>query len=157
MPDKALWENITSVSRLGQGRGGPMPRRARLVGRSRGHLERLRVRGDVRARASTRSGGNQQKVVSAKRLDADPAVLALDDPTRGVDVGARGELHDIVRGLAAEGKAVLIASSDLAEPVELCHRVVVLQRGRVVGDLAGDHLTEAELSLAMNAGSADPG
>ncbi|MGI5202226.1 sugar ABC transporter ATP-binding protein [Spirillospora sp. CA-108201] len=156
MLDKPLWENITSVSWLGQGRGGPMPRRARLVERSRGHMERLRVRGDVLDRAGNLSGGNQQKAVLAKWLDADPAVLALDDPTRGVDVGARTELHDIVRGLAAGGKVVLIASSDLAELVELCHRVVVLQRGRIVDALAGERLTEPELSLAMNAGFADP-
>ncbi|TDD79415.1 sugar ABC transporter ATP-binding protein [Actinomadura darangshiensis] len=156
MVDKTLWENITSVSWLGQGRGGLMPRRSGLVDRSRGRLERLRVRGDVHARASNLSGGNQQKVVFAKWLDADPAVLALDDPTRGVDVGARSEVHDIVRGLAAEGKVVFIASSDLAELVELCHRVVVLQHGRIVGTLDGDRLTEPELSLAMNAGFAEP-
>ncbi|TYB40039.1 sugar ABC transporter ATP-binding protein [Actinomadura chibensis] len=156
MLDKALWENVTSVSWLGQGRGGALPRRSRLVERSRAHLERLRVRGDVHARASTLSGGNQQKAVLAKWLDADPAVLALDDPTRGVDVGARGELHDIVRGLAADGKVVLIASSDLAELVELCHRVVVFQHGRIVDTLDGDRLTEQELGVAMNAGFADP-
>ncbi len=156
MLDKTLWENITSVSWLGQGRGGLTPRRSRLVGRSRGHLERLRVRGEVHARASNLSGGNQQKVVFAKWLDADPAVLTLDDPTRGVDVGARTELHDIVRGLAAEGKVVLIASSDLAELVELCDRVVVLQHGRIVDTLDGDRLTEPELSLAMNVTSPIP-
>ncbi|WP_242902483.1 sugar ABC transporter ATP-binding protein [Actinomadura terrae] len=154
MLDKPLWENVTSVSWLGQGRGGPMPRRSRLVERSRGHLDRLRVRGEVRARASDLSGGNQQKVVLAKWLDAAPTVLALDDPTRGVDVGARSELHDIVRDLAAGGKVVLIASTDLAELVELCHRVLVFQRGRVVDELARGRLTEAELSLAMNAGFA---
>jgi ribose transport system ATP-binding protein len=156
MLDKALWENVTAVSWLGQGRGGFLPRRSRLVDRSRGHLERLRVRGDVRAGAGDLSGGNQQKVVLAKWLDAAPSVLALDDPTRGVDVGARAELHGIVRGLAAEGKVVLIASSDLAELVELCHRVVVFQHGRVVGSLAGGRLTEPALSLAMNAGFAAP-
>lgn len=133
-----------------------MPRRARLVERSRGHLVRLRVRGDVHDRAGDLSGGNQQKVVLAKWLDADPAVLALDDPTRGVDVGARGELHGIVRELAGQGKVVLITSSDLAELVELCDRVVVLQHGRIVAALDGDWLTEPELSLAMNAGFAAP-
>ncbi|NYD52134.1 ribose transport system ATP-binding protein [Actinomadura luteofluorescens] len=156
MLDRALWENITSVSWLGQGRGGVMPRRSRLVERTRGHMERLRVRGDVHDRAGNLSGGNQQKAVLAKWLDADPAVLALDDPTRGVDVGARTELHGILRGLAAGGKVVLIASSDLAELVELCHRVVVFQRGRIVDALEGERLTEPELSLAMNAGFADP-
>ncbi|TDD66950.1 sugar ABC transporter ATP-binding protein [Actinomadura rubrisoli] len=156
MLDKPLWENITSVSWLGQGRGGSMPRRARLIERAHGHLERLRIRGDVRARAGELSGGNQQKAVLAKWLDAAPSVLALDDPTRGVDVGARGELHGIVRDLASAGRVVLIASTDLAELVELCHRVLVFQHGRVVDTLDGDRLTEPELSLAMNAGFADP-
>jgi ribose transport system ATP-binding protein len=157
MLDKALWENVTAVSWLGQGALGVMPARSALVERSRTGLERLRVRGDVRDRAGALSGGNQQKAVLAKWLDAAPAVLALDDPTRGVDVGARGELHDLVRDLAAEGKVALIASTDLAELVELCDRVLVFQHGRIVETLTGERLTEADLSIAMNAGFADPG
>lgn len=156
MLDKPLWENVTSVTWLGQGRDGALPRRSRLVERARTGLERLRVRGDVHARAGDLSGGNQQKAVLAKWLDAGPAVLALDDPTRGVDVGARAELHRIVRDLAAEGKVVLVASSDLAELVDLCDRVLVFQHGKVVDTLAAERLTEPGLSLAMNAGFAAP-
>ncbi|MFI0356799.1 sugar ABC transporter ATP-binding protein [Actinomadura sp. 9N407] len=154
MLERPLWENVTAVSWLGQGGLGMMPARSALIERSRTGLERLRVRGDVRDRAGALSGGNQQKAVLAKWLDAAPSVLALDDPTRGVDVGARGELHALVGGLAAEGKVVLIASTDLAELVDLCDRVLVFQHGRIVETLTGDRLSEADLSIAMNAGFA---
>ena len=78
----------------------------------------------------------------------------LDDPTRGVDVGARAEMHEIVRGLAGDGKIVLIASTDLTELVDLCDRVVVFQRGRITDEIEGQSLSEQALSLAMNAGFA---
>ncbi|HEY7484670.1 MAG TPA: ATP-binding cassette domain-containing protein [Streptosporangiaceae bacterium] len=155
MLDKPLWENVTQVSWLGLGRGGVLPRRARLVEAARERLAELRVRGGgPYARANELSGGNQQKLVVAKWLAAGPDVVVLDDPTRGVDVGARAELHTLVRDLAERGKAVLVASTDLAELVELCHRVLVFQHGRIVAELSGDRLTEPALSLAMNAGFA---
>ncbi len=152
MLDKTVWENATSVRWLGLGRGGVMERREQLVERATQNLSRMRFKGDVRAGAGDLSGGNQQKVVFAKWLDAEPTVIVLDDPTRGVDIGARAEMHDLVRGIAEEGKVVLIGSTDLAELAELCHRVVVFQRGRTVAELSGDQLTEKELSVAMNAG-----
>jgi ribose transport system ATP-binding protein len=152
MLDKSVWENATSVRWLGQGRDGTMLRRDELVARARQNLERMRFKGDIGAAAGELSGGNQQKVVFAKWLDADPTVVVLDDPTRGVDIGARAEMHDIVRSIAADQKIVLLSSTDLAELTELCHRVVVFQRGRVVAELSGDELSEMALSVAMNAG-----
>jgi ABC-type sugar transport system ATPase subunit len=100
------------------------------------------------------SGGNQQKAVFAKWLDASPSVVVLDDPTRGVDVGARSEMHGLIRELAVEGRIVVLASTDLAELVELCDRVLVFQHGRIVEELSGERLSEQSLSLAMNAGHA---
>ena len=82
--------------------------------------------------------------------------MVLDDPTRGVDVGARAEMHDLVRGLAGDGRIVIVSSTDLTELVDLCHRVIVFQHGRIVDTVSGDRLTEQELSLAMNAGCAAP-
>jgi ABC-type sugar transport system ATPase subunit len=154
MLDKTVWENATSVSWLGQGKGGVLQRREQLVARATSNLSRMRFQGDVYASAGELSGGNQQKLVFAKWLDADPTLVVLADPTRGVDIGARAEMHDIVRGIAAEGKVVLISSTDLAELTELCYRVVVFQRGRVVTELSGDELSERSLSVAMNAGFA---
>ncbi len=151
MLDQSLWENATAVRRLGTGRDGPMPSQRRLVHRAEELIRRLRIRGGPYDPAERLSGGNQQKVVLAKWLDADPSVIALDDPTRGVDVGARGETHEIVRDLARDGKIVLIASSDLTELVDLCDRVLVFQRGRITDEIEGEALSEQRLSLAMNA------
>ncbi|MGI8331495.1 ATP-binding cassette domain-containing protein [Actinomadura scrupuli] len=154
MLDKALWENVTAVRRLGLGRDGMMPRQGRLLERTRLQMARLRIRGRPGDLTGDLSGGNQQKAVFAKWLDASPQVVVLDDPTRGVDIGARAEMHEIIRDLAGDGRIVLVASTDLMELAELCHRVLVFQHGRVVDELDSDRLAERELSLAMNAGFA---
>ena len=98
------------------------------------------------------SGGNQQKAVFGKWLTAEPSLVLLNDPTRGVDVGAKAEMHAIVRRLAADGKVVLICSTDLAELTTVCDRVLVMQRGRVRGELSGDELSEQELLREINEG-----
>lgn len=156
MLEQTVAENVSAVSWLALRRGGAMLRPRVLNERADAHARRLRLRGHPDSRVGDLSGGNQQKVVFAKWLDADPAVVVLDDPTRGVDVGARAQMHDIVRDLAAADKVVLIASSDLSELVELCNRVLVFQRGRVVKELSTPTLTERTLSIAMNAGFTTP-
>ena len=88
------------------------------------------------------SGGNQQKVVLAKWLATAPRVLLLDEPTKGVDVGAKFEIHEIIRRQAAEGAGCLIASSDLPEVLALCNRIVVMREGRIQGELAGAAASE---------------
>ncbi|MFI6560626.1 ATP-binding cassette domain-containing protein [Streptomyces sp. NPDC050534] len=148
MTDRTVWENTTTVSWMALGRGGVMPSRSELVRRTTDLTQRLRLRGgpyDVVARLS---GGNQQKVVFAKWLATDPKIVVLDDPTRGVDVGVRTEMHRIVGELAAVGAAVL-ASTDLAELTEVCDRVLVFVRGRVTGEVHGERLTEHALAVAM--------
>ena len=98
------------------------------------------------------SGGNQQKVVLAKWLVTRPRVLMLDEPTKGVDVGAKFEIHEIVRKQAAAGLACLVVSSDLPEVLSLCHRVIVMREGRIQGELAGaDATEEAVMHLATHA------
>jgi ABC-type sugar transport system ATPase subunit len=154
MLDKPVWENVASVSWLGLSRGSSWQRTGDHRARARARVRRLRIRGDADSVVGELSGGNQQKVVFAKWMETDPTVMVLDDPTRGVDVGARAEMHDVIREFAAEGKIVLIASNDLAELVELCDRVVVLQRGHVVAEVGGGQLTQRGLSTAMNAGFA---
>ena len=84
------------------------------------------------------SGGNQQKVVLAKEVLGEPRLLLLDEPTRGVDVGAKGEIYARVRALAAQGLAVLIASSEMPELLGLCDRLVVLRHGRTVAKFGPD-------------------
>lgn len=151
MLDKPVWQNISAVSWLGIGRGGWWLRRGRLTRAATRHTRRLGIRAAAGDMTASLSGGNQQKVVFAKWLDADPSLVILDDPTRGVDVGARAEMHAVIAGLAGEGKTVLLASTDLTELVELCHRVLVFQHGRPVDEISGDRLTEHSLSVAMNA------
>ena len=93
------------------------------------------------------SGGNQQKVVLAKWLRNAPGVLLLDEPTQGVDVGAKAAIYDLVDDVAARGAAVLMASSDTAELASICDRVVVMRHGRAVAEVRGPELTEERLVI----------
>lgn len=99
----------------------------------------------VGALVGSLSGGNQQKVVIARWLLDKPKVLILDEPSRGVDVGARAEVHRAIRELASTGTAVLVISSDNEELVALCDRVIVLAEGQVTGELVGEQITEERL------------
>lgn len=96
------------------------------------------------------SGGNQQKVVLASRIAVGPKILLLDEPTRGVDVGAKQEIHDHIRSLAQEGVAILMVSSDLPELLAISDRVLVMAAGTIQGELSGERATEEEvMSLAV--------
>ena len=107
---------------------------------------KLKLKSDgVAVPADSLSGGNQQKVAIAKLLATDPAVLLMDEPTRGVDVGAKSEIHHILRDLAGQGVGVVVISSELPEIIGLCDRALVVHEGRVAGELAGDDLTEEGL------------
>jgi len=81
------------------------------------------------------SGGNQQKVVLAKWLASNPEVLILDEPTRGVDVGAKAEIYSIMNDLAAEGMAIIMISSEMPEIINMCDRIAVMSEGRIKGNL----------------------
>jgi ribose transport system ATP-binding protein len=101
--------------------------------------------GDLAQRASALSGGNQQKLALAKVLQPGPRVVVLDEPTRGVDVGAKRDIYFLIQRLAREGRAVIVISSELIELIGLCHRVAVMRAGRLTATLQGDHLREEEL------------
>ena len=108
---------------------------------------------DVSARALDQevqflSGGNQQKVVFARWLITHPRVVLMDDPTRGIDVGAKHRIYELMRRLAAEGVAVLMVSSELTEVIGMSDRIVVMRDGRVAGELAAGSTEEAVLQLA---------
>ncbi|HEX6464650.1 MAG TPA: sugar ABC transporter ATP-binding protein, partial [Vicinamibacterales bacterium] len=97
------------------------------------------------------SGGNQQKIVAAKWLATSPRVLLMDEPTKGVDVGAKFEIHEIIRREASRGVACLVASSDLPEVLALCDRIVVMREGAIQGQLmAADATEEAVMQLATH-------
>jgi ribose transport system ATP-binding protein len=101
--------------------------------------------GTLDAPASSLSGGNQQKLALAKVLHPDPRVVVLDEPTRGVDVGAKRDIYFLIQRLAREGRAVIVISSELMELIGLCHRVVVMRAGRLQATLDATQLTEEEL------------
>ena len=101
--------------------------------------------GSLDVRASSLSGGNQQKLALAKVLHPGPSVVVLDEPTRGVDVGAKREIYHLVQRLAEQGLAVVVISSELMELIGLCHRVAVMRAGRLQTTLQAPHLTEEEL------------
>ena len=101
------------------------------------------------------SGGNQQKVVVSKWLALNPRVLILDEPTRGVDVGAKAEIHNLINQLAKEGIAVLLISSELPELLGMSDRVLVMCRGQIAGELQRDEFSqETVIALASGTGLA---
>jgi ribose transport system ATP-binding protein len=101
--------------------------------------------GDLRQKASSLSGGNQQKLAVAKVLEPQPRVVVLDEPTRGVDVGAKRDIYFLIQRLAHQGQAVIVISSELVELIGLCHRVVVMRGGHITATLQDTQLTEEEL------------
>jgi ABC-type sugar transport system ATPase subunit len=152
MLDKPLWENMGQIRSVGLAADGWIVRAGALRTRARAAVKALRITcRSVDQSAGSLSGGNQQKVVFAKWLDAQPSVVLLDDPTRGVDVGAKAEMHALIRSTAAAGAPVLICSTDIDELASLCDRVLVLRQGRVRAELAGEDLRTHEILEAMNA------
>ena len=116
---------------------------------------RLNIRGDRRRPVQTLSGGNQQKVVVSKWLPLEPSVLLLNDPTRGVDVETKREIYVALRAMAAEGKAVVLLSTDTPELVHLCDRVMVFHKGRVATTLPhAEASEEAIVAAAMGLSNA---
>ena len=110
---------------------------------ARDSIARLGIRpGRPEMQAGQLSGGNQQKVVVAKWLAASPKLLIVDEPTNGVDVGAKAEIHRLLRELAASGIAILLISSELPEVLAVSHRILVMRRGRLVGEFDGAQATQ---------------
>jgi ribose transport system ATP-binding protein len=122
-----------------------------LVDHHRAHAQAMAAVGalsiktrSVKTPVAQLSGGNQQKVVIGKWLARRARLVILDEPTRGVDVGARQEIYKIVRQLAGEGRAVIVISSELQEMI-ICDRVLVVVEGQVVGEIAGGEITEESI------------
>ncbi len=132
-----------AVSALGRSKGSWLVRRDVETAMVAREADRLDVKTpSLETTVSSLSGGNQQKVVMARALLAEPALLIADEPTQGVDVGARAEIYRILREAAVEGTPVVVASSDAKELEGLCDQVVVLSRGHMVARLSGDEVTE---------------
>ena len=102
-----------------------------------------------RLKTANFSGGNQQKIVLAREMEQDPVVLLVGQPTRGVDVGAKKEIYQIIHDLAEQGLAVVFVSSELPELLGLADRIVVMNSGEIVGGLSGDATEEQVIELSM--------
>jgi ABC-type sugar transport system ATPase subunit len=143
---RTINENLTIVATLGRPRWLP-PGGHEIEDRVKRVTRTMRLRAASRhALVSTLSGGNQQKVAVGKWLMADPRVLLLDEPTRGVDVAAKSEIHELLRGVAATGVGMLVVSSENDELIELCDRIVIMFRGRIVASVTAAEADEPTIA-----------
>lgn len=137
---------LTALERLGKGRFVSRRREVEVVG---AELNGLNVKAaTLESPITSLSGGNQQKIVMARSLLSKPDIVLADEPTQGVDVGARAEIYRILREVSDNGVPVVVASSDAKELEGLCDRVIVLSRGHVVASLVGDEVTEERMIRA---------
>ncbi len=132
---RSLNENI-SLPNLRKHQKAPLLNERRERNENKLYSQRLRIKAaSLEAEAASLSGGNQQKVVLAKWLMANPRVLILDEPTRGVDVGAKAEIHTLVCEFAAQGMAILLISSELPEVMGMCDRILIYHEGKLNGEV----------------------
>jgi simple sugar transport system ATP-binding protein/ribose transport system ATP-binding protein len=150
---RTIRENV-SLSSLGKrARFGFVQRRRERIDVTDA-LEQVSGSRLLEAPAGTLSGGNQQKLLFARAMLIEPRVLLADEPTRGVDVGAKHDIYELIVRLAGDGMAVLLISNEIEEVLGLAHRVVVMRQGRIVAELSGDAMTEgAILEAAFGAAS----
>jgi ribose transport system ATP-binding protein len=144
----SLRENF-SVGSLGTISRFGVVNRTEEAARAKNISESLRVRAaSIESKLNELSGGNQQKALFGREIAAQPTVLLVDEPTKGVDIGARGEIYQRLRAIADKGMAVLVSSSDGIELEGICDRVLIFARGRIVDELAGDEVTDAAITKA---------
>jgi len=141
----SVGDNMSLASLDKLSRGGVVDRQ-REASRIQQLVERLKIKvSSIADPASSLSGGNQQKVVLAKWLMTEPRLLMLNDPTRGIDVGTKQEIYQLLRELGDAGVSILFYSTDYAELVGCCDRVLILYRGAIVRELAGAEITETNI------------
>jgi ribose transport system ATP-binding protein len=118
-------------------------------------IDRFDIRvGDKSLTAGQLSGGNQQKLLLAKMMQVNPDIVVIDEPTRGIDIGAKQQIYRFIAALAAEGKSVIVISSEMGELIGLCHRIIVMRAGRIVGEVSGEAMTEDEIVVLATGVSA---
>jgi len=142
--------NLAAVTRAG------LLSSAREAAVAEPYIEQLQVRTPSLAqRVRNLSGGNQQKVVLAKWLCTQSRVLILDEPTRGIDVGAKSEIYSLINALCDQGHAVLMISSELPEVLGVAHRIYVMREGRVMGELRRDEATQESIMQLATGGTVE--
>jgi ribose transport system ATP-binding protein len=148
VPDMSVAENIT-LSSLSDAGPGPFVRGAKVRAVADQYRSSMRIASTgLHTSIKTLSGGNQQKCVLARLMAADCDILLLDEPTRGIDVGARSEIYALINALVERGKAVIVASSDLPEVLGISDRILVVRRGVVSAQLGGASATEQAVMRA---------
>jgi ribose transport system ATP-binding protein len=121
-------------------------------------IKRFDIRvGDKNLLAGQMSGGNQQKLLLAKMMELDPRVVVIDEPTRGIDIGAKQQIYRFIAGMAGEGRSVIVISSEMAELIGICHRIIVMRNGRIAGEVAGEAMTEHAIVVLATGVDAGPG
>ena len=124
-------------------------RKAHLKSRSEDLMRQVNLRPlDVSRPIGSFSGGNQQKAIIGRWLAADTRIFLFDEPTRGIDVGAKAEIYDLIERLASEGRAVIVVSSELPEVIRVSDRVLVMREGRISASLGAAEITEANIARA---------
>jgi erythritol transport system ATP-binding protein len=152
-PELSIRENITLGARK-----GAFVNRKEETARARQIAKELNLAvSDFELPVAALSGGNQQKVLIARCLLRSPLIMLLDEPTRGVDVGAKAEIYTILRRLAAGGLSILFTSSEIEETQALAHRALVLRQGRVAAELTGSEITDQALFSAASPAVSRPG
>jgi ribose transport system ATP-binding protein len=152
MLEKSVLFNLGAVI-VGARRGGPFYSVRRARERAMRQISKLFIKArSPDSLARELSGGNQQKVVIGKWLETAPRVFLLDDPTRGVDVGAKREVYGLIRQMSADGGIVLFCSTELPELIGLCDRILVIYQGRMVGELAGREIESGTVLHLINTG-----
>lgn len=155
--DMSIEQNINVAVIAHDAKSGGFLNAAEAKRRTEAAVKELSIRArSTSLNVGSLSGGNQQKVLIARILEAKPKIVILDEPTRGVDVGAKSEIYRIVDGLAASGVAVIVISSDLPEIIGISDRVLVMREGRIVGEVTPDAAGEIsqEKIMALSTGSA---
>ena len=149
MMERTVSDNLCHVSVGGYKQGTPIISKDGLASKAANLVEKLVIKTEsVQVRVGNLSGGNQQKVVIGKWLEISPGLVLLDDPTRGVDIGAKIELFRLVREIAAEGKGILFRSTEISELISLCDRIVVVKDGVSTREVSG--VDDAELIKLIN-------
>ena len=143
-----VWDIRTNiaVSNLKALRSGPLVSRRKMNARVKTYFDELRIKAPTMGtKVVTLSGGNQQKVVIARSLNTEPKIIILDEPTKGIDVGSKNDIYNIVNSMVADGVAVIMISSELPELMGMSDRFVVMAEGRVVGELSREEGTDSRI------------
>ena len=151
--DLTIRENIVLALQANRGifKYLPMKKQQEI---SKKYIELLKIKTpSMEQKINNLSGGNQQKVILARWLATEPELLILDEPTRGIDIGAKGEITELILKLARDGMTILFISSELPEIIKCCDRVIVLRDRNVIGELTGDEIEEANIMKTIAGGA----